>query len=100
MKYAVIRVLGHQYKVSEGDEILVDKTTDENLTPEVLLMVNDEVVQVGTPLVEKATLTVKILGQEKGEKIDGFKYKAKSRYRKNYGHRSQLTRLVVEKIAS
>ncbi len=97
MKYAVIRLMGHQYRVEEGEEILVDST--ETPEAEVLLVVDGETVNVGTPLVKNSTVTLKLVGQEKGEKIHGYKYKAKSRYHKNWGHRAHLTRVLVEKIA-
>ncbi len=98
MKYAVIRLQGHQYKVSEGDEILVDKITGE-VAPETLLVVDGDEVKVGAPVLD-SKVTVKVLSEEKGEKIRGYKFRAKSRYHKSWGHRSQLTRLSVEKIAA
>lgn len=100
-KFAVIRIGGKQYRVTEGQEILVDKLTDtKKVTPEVLLFVEGETVEVGTPVLEKAKVTVKVIAElEKGEKIDIFKYKAKSRERRHVGFRAQYTRLLVEKIS-
>lgn len=98
MKYAVISLQGHQYKVSEGQEILVDKVTGE-IDPKVLLLVNEKKVTIGDPIVKGAKVELKTLGEEKGEKIDVFKYKAKSRYRKKMGFRPQYTKLKVEKIS-
>ena len=101
-KFAVIRVAGKQYRVSEGDEILVDKLADpKKVTAEVLLFVDGEKVEVGTPVLTKAKVSVKVLAEvEKGEKIDIFKYKAKSRERRHVGFRAQHTRLLVEKISN
>jgi large subunit ribosomal protein L21 len=98
MKYAVVRIQGHQYRVEEGQEILVDLLSDDPVV-DTLLMVNDDEVVVGTPLVEKVKVVVKKLGDEKGEKIRVEKYKSKSRYRKTTGFRAKKTRLLVEKIA-
>lgn len=100
-KFAVIRITGKQYRVSEGDEILVDKINDlKDVNPEVLLFVDGETVEVGTPLVKKAKVSVKVLVElEKGVKVDIFKYKAKSRERRHVGFRAQYTRLLVEKIS-
>ncbi len=99
MKYAVIRLQGHQYKVSEGDEFVVDKLEGKP-EAEILLTVNDDKVAVGTPTVAKASITLSVKNDEKGEKIHVRKFKAKSRYRKHIGFRSQLTRLQVEKISA
>lgn len=98
-KFAVIRIGGKQYRVTEGQEILVDKLTDLKTSPEVLLFVEGDKIEVGTPVLKKAVVKVKVLAEvEKGEKIDIFKYKAKSRERRHVGFRPQYTRLLVEKI--
>lgn len=100
MKYAVIKIKGHQYKVSEGEEILVDKLGSDKVEPEVLLVADGEQVLVGKPTLKEAKLKVKILKEEeKGEKIRVLKYKAKSRYRKVRGFRPLFTRLLIEKIS-
>ena len=110
-KFAVIRIGGKQYKVSEGEEILVDKlslaisagklTDVKKVTPEVLLFVDGEKIEIGKPVLTKAKVTVKVLVEvEKGEKIDVFKYKAKSRERRHVGFRAKYTRLLIEKISN
>ena len=100
-KFAVIRIAGKQYRVSEGEEILVDRLSDvTKVEPEVLLFVDGESVEVGKPVLEKIKVKVKVLKDvEKGEKIRVFKYKAKSRERKLRGFRAQHTRLLIEKIS-
>src|SRR3989344_5077527 len=97
-KFAVIRIAGKQYRVSEGEEILVDKLVDLKIQPEVLLIADDDEVEVGTPVLKKAKVTFKVIAEEeKGEKIDIFKYKAKSRERRHVGFRPKYTRLLIEK---
>jgi large subunit ribosomal protein L21 len=99
-KYAVIRLQGRQYKVSEGEELLVDKMNDLKLAPEVLLVADGEKVSVGKPVLKDAKVTLKIVKDvEKGEKIEVYHFKAKSRYRKHTGFRPQYTRVLVEKIS-
>jgi len=101
MKYAVVRIKGHQYKVSEGEEILVDYLGKEKPEPEILLVVDDDKITVGKPIVKEAKVTIKVLAElEKGEKIDVRKYKSKSRYKKHIGFRAHLTRLLIEKITA
>lgn len=109
-KFAVIRIGGKQYRVSEGDEILVDKLSlassagklnDLKAQPEVLLYVDGEKIEIGTPVLTKVKVKVKVLVElEKGVKIRVFKYKAKSRERKHIGFRAQYTRLLIEKITN
>ncbi len=99
MKYSVIRLGGKQYKAEEGKELLVDKLLDKKAQPEVLLTVDGEKISVGNPLVKGSSAKIKILEEVKGEKIHVYKFKAKSRYRKHTGFRSQLTKVLVEKLS-
>ncbi len=98
-KYAVVRIGGKQYKVEEGQEILVDKLADpKKIVIETLLFVDGEKVEVGKPTLKKE-IKLKVLSElEKGEKVDIYKFKAKSRYKRHTGFRAQYTRLLVEKI--
>lgn len=100
--YAIIKTGGKQYKVSEGDVIMVEKlATAEGeavVFDEVLTVVSDSDVKVGKPVVEGAKVTGKVEAQGKDKKILVFKYKAKSNYRKRQGHRQPFTKVVIEKI--
>ncbi len=100
-KYAVVRIGGKQYKAQEGKELLVDKIVDlTKIEPEVLLFVDDGKVKVGTPVLSDVKVKLKVVTEvEKGEKLEIYKFKAKSRYRKHTGFRPQHTRLLVEKIS-
>jgi len=102
MKYAVVEINGSQYKVVEGEELAVDKIESEKgkkLTfDKVLLIVDEKKRQIGNPLVKGAKVTAEILEQFKDKKIRVATYKAKSRYRRVIGHRSQLTRIKINKI--
>ena len=97
--YAVIRIKGRQFKVTEGEEILIDKLSDKKPVAEVLLVSNGK-VKVGKPEVKGAKVTLKVLEDEKGEKLQVTTYKSKSRYRKKKGFRHQYTRIKVDKIVS
>lgn len=98
-KYAVISLQGKQYKVSEGDEILVDKMNDLKAEPTVLLFSDSGKVKVGKPTLKEVKVKLKVLSEmEKGKKIEVYKFKAKSRYRKHIGFRPQYTKLQVVKI--
>lgn len=100
--YAIIKTGGKQYRVAEGDVITVEKlaaeANDSVTFDEVLTVVNDGDVKVGTPKVEGAKVTGTVLEQGKAKKILVFKYKAKSNYRRRQGHRQRFTKVCIEKI--
>jgi large subunit ribosomal protein L21 len=102
-KFAVIELAGTQLKVREGKEYEVKKLSgnkgDKIELENVLMVVEDKDVKIGEPYVDGAKVTLEITSQKKGEKIKVFKYKAKSRYRRSYGHRPSITRVLVKKIS-
>lgn len=101
MKYAVISISGKQQLVGEGEKLQVDrldaKEGDTLQIKDVLLVVDGE-PKIGTPLVEGATVTAKVLSHERGEKIRVATFKAKSRQRKVRGHRQALTTVEIVSI--
>jgi len=100
MKYAVIRIKGNQYKVSEGEEILVDRLSKtDKIVPEILLGVDEDHMEIGKSVVKKAKVGLKIMGEEKGRKLYIQTYKAKSRYRRKIGFRPKYSRLKISKIS-
>lgn len=99
--YAIIKTGGKQYKVAEGDTIFVEKLdaeVDGTYTLDQVLAIGGEEVKVGSPLIEGATVTAKVLRQAKSKKIIVFKYKPKKTYRRKQGHRQPYTKLQIEKI--
>jgi len=101
-KFAVIKIGGQQFKVSEGQEILVGKLSDlKKIEPEVLLVSEDDKASIGKPTIKGAKVSLKVVKDlEMGEKIEVYHFKAKSRYKKHTGFRPQYTRLSVEKISA
>jgi len=93
---------GKQYKVQEGDVVFLEKlAADEGSTvtfDKVLAVSKDGKVSFGAPLLDTATVSGKVLGHGKGEKIIVFKYKAKKNYRRKQGHRQPYTKVQIEKI--
>ncbi len=102
-KFAVIKLSGVQLKVFEGKEYEVSKLKgnkgDALEVKDVLLVADGEDIKVGKPLVEGATVSLEITSQFKGEKIKGLTFKAKSRNRRRYGFRADLTKVLVKKIS-
>jgi large subunit ribosomal protein L21 len=98
MSYAIISLGGKQYRVSEGQRLLVDRLTTEDgktFTPAVLLVGGD-----GAPALapKDVTVTVKVLGQQRGPKIRIGKYKKRTGYKRHTGFRSALTQIEIESI--
>lgn len=102
MKYAVIAISGSQHKIEENQILTVDKIALEEgktaTTDQVLLLVDDEDVQVGTPTVKDSSVEYKIVNHHQGDKVRVFKYKNKVRYRRTMGFRAQLTDIQILKI--
>lgn len=99
--YAIIRTGGKQAKVESGDVIDIErvKTDDDKLTFEPLLVVDDDGNAVSDrKALGKASVTAKVLGESSGPKIDIFKYKNKSGYRRRQGHRQKYTRIEITGI--
>lgn len=99
---AVIKTGGKQYIVKKGDKIKIEKIKEpqgqEIVFDQVLLVEKANEVKIGTPFVEEAKVTGKVLEHGKGEKIIVFKYKPKKRYRKKQGHRQPYTLVEITKI--
>jgi large subunit ribosomal protein L21 len=97
MSYAIIHVGGKQYRVREGERLLVDRLkTDEGKTfnPRVLLVGGNG----KTDLTPSTTVTARVVGHVLGEKIRIGKYKKRTGYRKHTGFRSSLTQIEIESI--
>src|SRR5690242_20203256 len=97
--YAIISLGGKQYRVREGERLLVDRLrADEGATvePRVLLVGGN-----ATPdLAPSATVTARVVGHELGEKIRIGKYRRRTGYKKHTGYRSRLTRIEIESIGA
>jgi large subunit ribosomal protein L21 len=98
MTYAIIKVAGKQYRVREGERLLVDRLAcdeGETFNPAVLLIGGD-----GAPVLDPdgATVTAKVLGPTRGPKIRIGKYKKRTGYRRHTGFRAALSQIQIESI--
>ena len=98
MSYAIITVGGKQYRVSEGQRLLVDRLPVEDgktFTPNVLLVGGD-----GAPQLDPSgvVVTAKVVGQQRGPKIRIGKYKKRTGYKRHTGFRAALTQIEIESI--
>jgi large subunit ribosomal protein L21 len=99
--YAVIKTGGKQHKVQAGDVIEVEYLhgADETLTFHPLLVVDDDGKTHYGKGAEKAVVTAKLVGEQKGDKVRVFKYKNKSGYARRAGHRQLLTLIQIEDVS-
>ncbi|MDH4120721.1 MAG: 50S ribosomal protein L21 [Deltaproteobacteria bacterium] len=103
--YAIIECGNHQFKVEPDTLIEVNRLDLEEgaqyLTDKVLLVDQGEgKVAVGAPYVANSKVTARVVEHYRGKKIVVFKMKRRKNYKRTRGHRSELTRLVIESIES
>ena len=97
MSYAVIKTGGKQYRVEEGQTLLVERLPDDvGATVELatLLLAGD-----GDPKFEGA-VSAEIVAHERGPKLRVFKFKPKRGYKRRTGHRQELTRIRITQIGA
>ncbi len=103
--FAIIKAGGKQYEVREGQELHIELLPTEigkSIDLEVLLVADDEGanVKVGKPLVSGAKVSATVVEHGKEDKVSVIKFKPKSRYRRNVGHRQPFTKIKIEKITA
>ncbi len=100
--YAIIETGGKQYKVNEGQVVYVEKldvNEGDTVTFDRVKAVSvGTEFKVGTPTVEGATVTAKVVANGKGKKIYVMKYKAKKNEKKKIGHRQPYTKVQILSI--
>jgi large subunit ribosomal protein L21 len=99
--YAIVKTGGKQYRVQEGQHLLVERLKAEDgesvsLTP--LLYVDGETVVDGESI-GKVSVAATIVGHERGPKLRVVKFKPKRGYKRRNGHRQDLTRIQIESIS-
>ena len=100
--YALVEILGKQYKAEEGKTIRVDLVEAEvgaQVTYEsVLAVVKEDDVKFGAPYVKGASVVATLQSNIKDDKVRVYKYNRRKGYHKTQGHRQQYSVLTVEKI--
>ncbi|HZW99327.1 MAG TPA: 50S ribosomal protein L21 [Trueperaceae bacterium] len=98
--FAIVESGGKQYRVAEGDVLRLEKLDADagsQVELPVLLLGADD-VKVGAPLVDGAKVTAEVVGHGRGDKIDIYKFKAKTNYRRHIGHRQDYTEVKITKV--
>ena len=99
--FAIIQTGGTQYKVEKGMTLDINKLEGkegDTLTLGKVVLLSDKDTKIGTPVVEGALVSAKIIAHKRGDKITVFKMKAKKRYQKTQGHRQELTTVEITDI--
>ena len=102
MAYAVIKTGGKQYRVQQGTKFDVEKldvAVDSEIKFDALIVGEGETVKIGTPTVEGASVTAKVISQYRGPKGIAFKFKRRKGFHKTKGFRRSLTTLEITSIA-
>jgi len=100
--YAVIATGGKQYKVTQGETLRVEKLEGEEGSTikldNVLMVADGDKIEVGSPTLDKATVTAKITAHGRGDKIEIIKFRRRKHSRRQMGHRQSYTEIEVTEI--
>jgi large subunit ribosomal protein L21 len=98
----VIKTGGKQERVEEGQQVAVERlgaAEGDEVTFTPVLVVDGETVVAGAGPLSAASVSARVVGQAKGPKIRGFKYKPKTRSRRSWGHRQHYTMIEITGIS-
>ncbi|GET30747.1 50S ribosomal protein L21 [Prolixibacter sp. SD074] len=102
--YAIVEIAGQQFKVEKDQKLFVHRLQNEEGADvefdKVLLVDNEGEVKVGTPAVEGAKVTAKVLAHVKGDKVIVFKKKRRKGYRVKNGHRQSFTQIQIAEVVA
>ncbi|MFH1045466.1 MAG: 50S ribosomal protein L21 [Candidatus Omnitrophota bacterium] len=100
--YAIVAVGNKQYKITENDQIVIERTTAPRThklsLDKVLVMVKDKKITVGTPYIKDAKVECEVLAQVKGEKKIAYRYRRRKSSQSKKGHRQKCLLLKVKNI--
>ncbi|MBB3187132.1 50S ribosomal protein L21 [Microbacter margulisiae] len=103
--YAIVEILGQQFKVEAGQKLYVHRMEEAEIGSEVtfdkvLLVENEGNVSVGAPVVEGVKIVAEVKAHVKGDKVLVFKKVRKNDYQKMNGHRQYFTELFIKEIVA
>ncbi len=101
--YAIVEISGKQYRVENDAVISVDKLNiqkEQDITfDKVLLLADGEKVLIGQPYLANVKIEAKVLGDIRGKKVFGAKFKKRKNYMKTMGHRQDLSQIKISSVA-
>ena len=100
--YAIVEIAGQQFKVEKDQKLFVHRLNEKEgskvLFDNVLLLDDGKKIDIGTPIINSASVEAKVINHLKGDKLIVFKKKRRKGYKTKNGHRQLLTELLIEKI--
>lgn len=99
--YAIIETCGKQFRVQEGNKIVIDRLAAEignEVTFDRVVMLGGDSAKFGAPYIDGAKVTAKVTEHGRGEKVVVFKKHRRKSYRKTQGHRQDYTALTITGI--
>lgn len=101
--FAIVKHNNNQYHFETGKNyvlsgLVVDDDEKRITFDQVLLVSDGKEIKVGKPLVKDSKVEAEIVSRSKGDKVKVFKYRAKKRYKKAYGHRDNIVKIVIKEI--
>jgi large subunit ribosomal protein L21 len=103
---AVIKTGGKQYRVAEGQILKLEKLSDKDTIgdsvnfDEVLMIVNGDSINVGTPTVSGASVKAEIVGLGRHKKVEIIKFRRRKHYMRRAGHRQYYTEVKITEISN
>ncbi len=97
--YAVIESGGKQYRVEEGQRLSVERLGGDEVSLRPVLVVDGDDVLAAPSDLAGASVTARVVGETKGPKINGFKYRDKTNWRRRFGHRQHYTEVEIVSIS-
>ncbi|MGA2655251.1 MAG: 50S ribosomal protein L21 [Gammaproteobacteria bacterium] len=101
--YAVIKTGGKQYRVIEGQKLVIEKLDHAigqafSLTP-VLMLANGDQIKVGKPTVAGASVEAEVIKHGRGKKVHILKFRRRKHHMKQMGHRQSFTEIKITRIS-
>ncbi len=100
--YAIVEIAGQQFKVEKNQKLFVHRLNEKEGSKvsfdNVLLLDDGKKIDIGTPVINSASVEAKVINHLKGDKVIVFKKKRRKGYKTKNGHRQFLTELLIEKI--
>ena len=103
MAYAIIQSGGKQFRVAQGEVVRLPSIAaqvGDSVELDVLAKGDAQSIDIGSPIVDGARVTAKVIEHGRGEKVIVFKKKRRKQYKKKHGHRQDFTAVQIESITT
>ena len=101
--YAIVEIAGKQYKIEKDAVVNVDrlkKSENKIVLDKVLLYSNNDDIRIGKPYVNNVKINAEVLGEIKGNKVSGIKFKKRKNYTRTIGHRAIYSQIKISDVTA